>query len=188
MKESCYKTVSEEDLHPYPQAKSIYANHFDILDKAELDVLERKFSSIRQAELLAQLPVLNELALPDYLYSFQTYTLIHYRLFQDLYPWAGMLRSFDMKYDFHVFTPANMLVYYGTQVFDDFKAKVETGFQDRQEFIKESVKFLNLINTLHPFPDGNGRSQRNIISMHLNIFRYTVTPESCAINTGGFTL
>ena len=79
-----------------------------------------------------------------------------------------MLRSFDMKYDFHVFTPANMLVYYGAQVFDDFKAKVETGFQDRQEFIKESVKFLNLFNTLHPFPDGNGRSQRNIISMHLN--------------------
>lgn len=168
MKASCYKTVSEEDLHPYPHAKSIYANHFDIIDKAQLDELERTFSAIRQAELIASIPNLNQATLTAELYSLKTYTLIHKMLFSDLYPWAGMLRSFNMKYDSHIFTPASQLVFYGEQVFNNFKSKVKIGFQDRNEFIKESVKFLNLINKLHPFPDGNGRTQRNIISMHLN--------------------
>lgn len=168
MKASSYKTVSEEELHPYTLAKSIYANHFDIIDKAKLDELERQFSAIRQAELIARLPALDQVTLPDYLYSFKTYTLMHYRLFSDLYPWAGMLRSFDMKYDSHIFTSADKLIFYGEQVFNNFKTKVKCGFQDRSEFIKESANFLNFINTLHPFPDGNGRSQRNIISMHLN--------------------
>ena len=73
-----------------------------------------------------------------------------------------------MGYDGHFFTNADQLIFYGEKVFNDFKDKVQIGFCDKKEFIQESARFLNLINTLHPFPDGNGRSQRNVISLHFN--------------------
>lgn len=168
MKVSSYEKVSEEELHPYSEAKGVYANFFGIKNKKELGSLERELSSVRQAELISSIPVIIFSSIPEYLYSFKTYTVIHQRLFSDLYPWAGKLRAFDMGYDGHAFTNADELVYYGERVFDEFKNKVKEGFFDRAEFIKESAQFLNLMNTLHPFPDGNGRSQRNIISLHFN--------------------
>jgi cell filamentation protein len=166
LKVSSYEKVSEEQLHPYSEARGIYANFFEITVKKELESLEREFSSVRQAELISEIPVIILSSIPEYLYSFKTYTVIHQRLFSDLYPWAGKLRAFDMGYDGHAFTKAVELVYYGEKVFDEFKNKVKEGFYDRAEFVKESARFLNLINTLHPFPNGNGRSQRNIISLH----------------------
>jgi len=163
-----YEKVSEEELHPYNEAKGIYANTFDITDKKALDALEREMSSVRQAELIVDIPTIVDSSIPDYLYSFKTYTLIHQRLFSDIYPWAGKLRGFDMMYDGHTFTNSSDLIFYGEKVFKDFRDKVDKGFLDREEFVKESARFLNLINVLHPFPDGNGRSQRNIISLHFN--------------------
>lgn len=163
-----YEKVSEEELHPYSEAKGIYANVFDITDKKALDALEREMSSVRQAELITDIPTIVDSSIPDYLYSFKTYALIHERLFSDVYPWAGKLRGFDMMYDGHTFTNANELIFHGEKVFKDFRNKVDKGFSDREEFVKESARFLNLINVLHPFPDGNGRSQRNIISLHFN--------------------
>ena len=50
-----------------------------------------------------------------------------------------------MGYDGHNFTNANDLVFYGEQVFDTFKEKVSLGFERREDFIRESVRFLNLI-------------------------------------------
>ncbi len=168
MNKLLYEKVSEKQLHPYPEAKGIYANTFHILDRKYLNSLEREFSSIRQAELISEIPITIDISTPQYLYSFKTYTSIHKRLFSDLYPWAGKIRDFDMAYDGHVFTNANELVFYGEQVFNGFRGKVEQGFKDQDAFIQESARFLNLINTLHPFPDGNGRSQRNVISLHFN--------------------
>jgi len=163
-----YEKVSEEQLHPYPEAKGIYANNFNILDKRELDSLERELSTVRQAELISEISTIINIAIPQYLYNFQTYTIIHQRLFSDLYPWAGKIRDFDMSYDGHIFTNSKELIFYGEKVFIEFRDQIEQGFENQAQFIKESAKFLNLINTLHPFPDGNGRSQRNIINMHFN--------------------
>lgn len=163
-----YEKVSEEELHPYKDAKGIYANNFDILIKKDLDSLERELSSVRQAELISEIPTILGMSIPEYLYSFKTYTLVHNRLFSDLYPWAGKLRGFDMGYDGHYFTNAEELSFYGDKVFNEFRKAVEKGFDDRKDFVEQSARFLNLINTLHPFPDGNGRSQRNIISLHFN--------------------
>jgi len=158
-----YEKVSEKELHPYREAKGIYANTFDILDKKSLDSIEREISSVRQAELIANISNISEFATPNYLYCFKTYTIIHHKLFSDIYPWAGKIRGFDMAYDGHIFTNANELIFYGEKVFQKFREKVEAGFTNREDFVKASARFLNLINTLHPFPDGNGRTQRNII-------------------------
>lgn len=163
-----YGKVSEEELHPYNEAKGIYANAFGILNLKELEALELELSSVRQAELILDISTIASTSIPQYLYSFKAYTLIHEQLFSDLYPWAGKIRGFDMGYDGHHFTSANDLVFYGEQVFDTFKDKVSQGFEDRESFVRESARFLNLMNILHPFPDGNGRSQRNLISLHFN--------------------
>ncbi|WP_029408433.1 Fic family protein [Thiomicrorhabdus sp. Milos-T2] len=168
MSKLLYEKVSEKQLHPYPQAKGIYANNFNILNKKELESLEREITSVRQAELISDISTIIKITIPQYLYNFKTFTMIHQRLFSDLYPWAGKIRDFDMSYDGHIFTNYKELVFYGEKVFNEFRTHVEQGFEDQTHFIKESAKFLNLINTLHPFPDGNGRTQRNIINIHFN--------------------
>lgn len=150
-----YEKVSEKELHPY-EVKGVYANFFDILNKTKLETFERELSSVRQAELISDVSTIASISIPESLYSFKTYTLIHKQLFSDLYPWAGKIRGFDMGYDGHYFTNANDLVFYGEQVFDTFKDKVSHGFERREDFVRESACFLNLMNTLHPFPDGNG--------------------------------
>jgi cell filamentation protein len=163
-----HEKVCEEELHPYKDAPGTYANFFDIKSTKELSTLERELSSVRQAELLSEIPTISQLSIPDYLYQFSTLILIHKRLFEDLYPWAGKIRGFEMGLGYHRFTQADSIIHYGEKVFSDFKAQVEQGFDDQAHFVKETAHFLNLINMLHPFPDGNGRTQRNIINLHLN--------------------
>lgn len=164
MKKSFYETVSDE---LFEQSKpAINANLFGIDSYHKLKDVERALSSIRQTELLEDADKLLGLSYSEDIYSFSTLCLIHKHLFHDIYPWAGKIRAYDMRYESHEFTPANRLVHYGEQVFDNFKAKVEGGFIDEGEFVSESARFLNLINTLHPFPDGNGRTQRNMMLLH----------------------
>lgn len=165
-----YETVSEKELEPYEKANT-YENFFDVLDQRELSKVEREYSSLRQQEINS-----GKLVFPDQdidsLYQFKNLCKLHKHLFQDIYPWAGKLRAFDMAYGEHIFSEADKLVHYGEQVFEEFRIRCKEGFKDREEFIKESARFLNLINSLHPFPNGNGRTQRSFMEFHFNHFGF----------------
>lgn len=86
---------------------------------------------------------------------------IHHYLFQDVYGWAGQIRTIDMsKGGGSVFLPlrffATGVTYAEHTLRDD---RLLTGM-DRERFIQLlSVNYDNF-NTLHPFREGNGRAQR----------------------------
>ena len=72
LKKSSYEKVSEEALHPYNDAKSTYANFFEIKNKKELDSLERELSTVRQAELISEISATIQPSILENLYSFRS--------------------------------------------------------------------------------------------------------------------
>ena len=85
---------------------------------------------------------------------------IHRQLFQDVYDWAGQLRTINIGKDESLFLPVEFFAR-GIEHFertlrdDDFLKGL-----DRDRFIERlAVNFDNL-NVLHPFREGNGRTQR----------------------------
>lgn len=86
---------------------------------------------------------------------------IHHFLFQDVYEWAGQIRTIDMsKGGGSVFQPL--------QLFTTGVQYAESTLQndhmlqglDRDRFIERLAVNYDNFNTLHPFREGNGRAQR----------------------------
>lgn len=84
---------------------------------------------------------------------------IHRQLFQDIYDWAGEIRTVEISKDGHQF---------------QFRRFIETGMGDihrrlaganflrgvtRPEFVKAIGKIMGDVNYVHPFREGNGRAQ-----------------------------
>ena len=68
---------------PYTYKKStVLVNKLDLRDQAELDEFEAEIASARAAE-----------PLPDGSLDFTHYRAIHHHLFQDVYEWAGQIRT-----------------------------------------------------------------------------------------------
>lgn len=89
---------------------------------------------------------------------------IHKHLFQDIYDWAGETRSYSMRLGGNVFTPHDEIVKYAGVIAqliagDDFLRGCSV-----DDACQKLAKYLGLINKLHPFPDGNGRTQRIFLS------------------------
>ena len=90
---------------------------------------------------------------------------IHYFLFSDVYSWAGKDRfEVDIKAKFGkgktVFTPFEKIPDVSKALFDALKEEEFFQGQSKVEFAKSSAIFMNGLNILHPFREGNGRVQR----------------------------
>ena len=73
------------------------------------------------------------------------------------------------------FTPAKELPKYEAEVF----ARSIEFFNTRQRLSKDKTaeklaSCLGIINTYHPFPEGNGRAQRIFISRLADVFQYSI--------------
>jgi cell filamentation protein len=68
---------------PYTYENStVLVNKLDLRDQAELDAFEAEISSARAEE-----------PLPEGVLDFAHYKAVHYHLFQDVYNWAGRVRT-----------------------------------------------------------------------------------------------
>lgn len=84
---------------------------------------------------------------------------IHRRIFQDLFDWAGKIRSVDIAKG-SLFCPSWNIQGYAQDVFRDFYSSCMTAKDDKQQFVKTLAAHYADLNALHPFREGNGRSQR----------------------------
>jgi len=127
---------------------------------SELDERERMITTQKTRELKDN-PIQGNL---DYEYLKK----IHKYLFKDVYVWAGMdrydigIRGDFRKGDTH-FTPGNKLPEVSKILFEALQK--ENHFKDlkKDDFVKSVASFMNGLNMLHPFREGNGRTQRIFI-------------------------
>jgi cell filamentation protein len=90
---------------------------------------------------------------------------IHRELFEDIYVWAGKDR-YDIG-SYGVFRKGGTEFTYGKKL-PEIAKDLFTALKDenyfkalkKEEMIKSLASFLNGINILHPFREGNGRTQR----------------------------
>jgi len=132
------------------QHDKVLKNLPDIHDAAQLRKAELSFSAARLATL--ELGPRN----PGFPYLRQ----IHRTLFQDVYSWAGELRTIDIWRDETPFCHFEYLEKEGNALMAALEE--EKGLTDlpRDEFIQRIAHYYCEINMLHPFRHGNGRVQR----------------------------
>lgn len=136
-----------DDPYVYP-GTSILKNIFDIRDAAALDETER--------ELVAQRLTQN---IPTGIFDLEHLKAIHRHLFQDMYSWAGEIRTVEINRGGHQF---------------QFRQYIETGMADVHRrivaeqqlqgcepavFAQKAAEIIGDINYVHPFREGNGRTQ-----------------------------
>ena len=99
-------------------------------------------------------------------FDYQHLKDIHKHIFQDVYTWAGKDR-FELGLDGQFlkgnqhFVPGSELPKYSKIIFDEL---TEQNFlkhcKDIDSFAKGTANFMMELNALHPFREGNGRTQR----------------------------
>ena len=90
---------------------------------------------------------------------------IHRHIFQDVYPWAGEFRTVNIaRPGQFYFAFSERIVPCLTNLFDDLLRErnlADTASSD--EFCNRSAHYMGELNAIHPFRDGNGRTQREFI-------------------------
>ena len=136
----------------------VLENKLGITDSDKLKAAEQEIVTNQTANILSESPVVFGL---DYLLH------VHRVLFDDIYDFAGKLRTVDIaKPDAKApFAYARFLESESKQVFDDLKSKKYLLSLCKQDFVKEIASLAAELNALHPFREGNGRTIRLFLIM-----------------------
>ena len=132
----------------------ILINKFDIRDVKKLKLAERKLTMLRLLELFDD-PIEGRFDLAHL-------QNIHRYIFQDIYELSGEIRTIDIAKE-HMFCNAKFIRPQADEIFLKLKKESYLGKLDNDGFIKRLAYYLGEINALHPFREGNGRSQREFI-------------------------
>jgi cell filamentation protein len=89
---------------------------------------------------------------------------IHARIFQRIYPWAGQFRQVNMSrsasYPFAVVQFLEMNL---DNMFSMLAEEKHLKGLDTATFASRAAYYLGELNSIHPFREGNGRTQREFI-------------------------
>lgn len=90
---------------------------------------------------------------------------IHRHLFQDIYVWAGKKRIVEISKDGKQFFPTSHFdtaFRYIDQLIAEFK-KIPK--ENKRSLAEKLAEILDHVNYLHPFREGNGRTQREFLRL-----------------------
>ena len=145
---------------------TILINKFDIRDEEKLNEVESVLASVRYAEWL-NAPKADS-------FDFEHYKAIHHFLFSDLYDWAGQIRTVNISKKGTNFIPAENIEEQAALVFKRLKKCNYFKGLDHSEFVDEIVDFYCVTNALHPFREGNGRTQRVFLTQLIRNAGYDI--------------
>lgn len=134
----------------------VLRNLLGIKDQAELDSAESSLSFLRASQL-RELPIQGGFDLAHL-------QAIHKRLFGDVYDWAGQVRQVEIQRGDTVFARQLAIEGAARQLFGQLALEQRLSGLDADRFGERAGYFLGEINVLHPFREGNGRTQREFIS------------------------
>lgn len=140
------------DVYCYPDS-SILKNKLVIHDKERLLTAEIKLAAIRLYQLQER-PVHGNFGL-NHLYR------IHEHIFQDLYDWAGKIRTVNIAKS-NMFCLVQHIQTYAQSVFPAYYTDCMHVKGNPEKFIHIFMEHYADLNALHPFRDGNGRVGRLI--------------------------
>lgn len=136
-----------DDPECYP-GTSVLINLADLRDQTELDVYEVEAVGRRSLE-----------PPPPGDFDPAHYRALHRHLFQDVYAWAGEYRTIRTSKGGNVFCFPEWIERETARLFKRLAGNTFQPDPDVEEFVQAAADFLGELNAIHPFREGNGRSQ-----------------------------
>ena len=144
------------DPYVYPETRSLI-NRGGFRTQDQLDRFERR-NVLAGRIALAENPTTGD-------FDLNHLKAIHHRLFGEVYDWAGQIRTVNINKDSSSFQPVSRIESASAYVFGLLHAEtslLDPGV-DEQTFIREASTLVADLNYMHPFREGNGRTQRAFI-------------------------
>jgi cell filamentation protein len=133
---------------------SVLKNRARLRDAKALDGFELEMSTLRSQD-----------PLPAGNFTPAHYRSIHHYLFQDVYTWAGKYRTVRTAKGGNWFCYPEHIASSMNQLFKRLELPALMPGSSEAAFLDAATDFLAELNAVHPFREGNGRSQLSF--MHL---------------------
>jgi len=99
---------------------------------------------------------------------------IHSYIFQDVFAWAGQFRTVNISKGGHSFARAEFIEPALNDLFRKLAAEGQLVGLERKALIARAAFFLGEINAVHPFREGNGRTQREFLRQLVTTAGFTI--------------
>jgi len=133
---------------------------------AELEAAEREITHAALI-LLGESPVHAGYDLPHL-------CAIHRRIFGDIYDWAGQIRTVAIAKG-SLFCLPQHIETAAAEIFRALRSENCLRDLDREAFVAQLACYLGEVNAVHPFREGNGRTQRAFFEQLAREAGYTLT-------------
>lgn len=133
------------DPYVYPGTSTL-RNKLGIVDPGSLDAAERQIVTVRTRQ-----------GVPHGDFDMAHLRAIHRHLFQDIYDWAGELRTVEISKAGHQF---QFRTYITTGLADVHRRLIERNYLrglTSEQFSRHAAEIVGDVNYVHPFREGNGR-------------------------------
>ena len=147
-----YKYIDPNNQYTYPDS-TVLVNKQNITNIEEAYRNEHLFVTRRLADLRLE---------PIQVYSMSDILAIHNYLFQDVYAWAGQYRKVNISKSGNPFMPIQSFNTAETHMNHLIHSYHQTA-NSTDEIIVHLIEILDNLNYFHPFREGNGRTQREVI-------------------------
>ena len=137
---------------------------------------ELALAETEAAVVLGKASLLDQQPIPG-VFDFDHYKRIHQFLFCDLYDWAGQIRTINLSKKGTAFVPAAEIESCAVACFKRLAEFSGEGMSHR-ELAEEVADFYHTVNMLHPFREGNGRTQRIFFTQWIRSLGYEVDLSS----------
>jgi cell filamentation protein len=144
--------AAEPDPLCYP-GTSVLINLLDITNPQLLEEAEVVLFVVRAEEP------------PDGGFDLDHYLELHRHLFQDIYSWAGQIRTIRIGKDGNWFCYPEHIQSQLRRVFAELGESDVVARMTAPEFAVHVGHFLAELNAVHPFREGNGRTQLAFVAM-----------------------
>lgn len=153
MPDKYYYDYEWDEKYCYPNSY-VLKNKLNILDSAALNVAEREITAMKILFLKKNMVKGN--------FDLKHLQKIHFAIFSDIYNWAGQFRTVDISKG-NVFCRSIYLESCANDIFRHLKKDNYLLKFKRTEIPHKLAYYLGEINVIHPFREGNGRTQRLFI-------------------------
>jgi len=144
---------AEPDPYCYPDSH-ILRNRAGLTDAEALEQFETAMTFARSEE-----------PLPAGRLSVAHYRAIHHHLFQDVYDWAGKFRTVRLTKGTSTFCYPEHIAREMRLLFSWLKDRRCLRGLSAPEFSRKAAHFLAELNAVHPFREGNGRTQLTFLAL-----------------------
>ncbi|MCK7460191.1 Fic/DOC family protein [Idiomarina aminovorans] len=153
------------DNYCYPNS-DVLINKLNIRNTDDLAEAETEFTTLRYKEYRSEPSSISR-------FTFDHLKELHHHLFQDLYEWAGEIRTIDISKGETRFFTSSRIEAEATQLFTQIPTL--SNALNRNALVQRGADLYCEINLLHPFREGNERTQRLFFEEVMFSLGYDVT-------------